>query len=107
MGAHEAGALHAPGYGGVAVVPAWLRPPADVNELLPQLWARSVRRGPAGALEGGGVDGRDLAAEFGTRAYVLDEAGFRGRATDCRDAFAAAFAGRGRRGRPRAGPPRA
>jgi diaminopimelate decarboxylase len=95
MPAHEAGALHAPGYGGVAVVPAWLRPPADVNELLPQLWARSVRRGQAGALEVGGVDVRDLAAEFGTPAYVLDEADFRSRATEFRDAFAAAFAGLG------------
>jgi diaminopimelate decarboxylase len=93
MPAHEAGALHAPGYGGVAVVPAWLRPPADVNELLPQLWPRTVRRGPAGALEVGGVDVRDLAAEFGTPAYVLDEADFRGRAAEFRDAFAAAFAG--------------
>jgi diaminopimelate decarboxylase len=73
-------------------VPAWLRPPADVNELLPQLWPRTVRRGPAGALEVGGVDVRDLAAEFGTPAYVLDEADFRGRAAEFRDAFAAAFA---------------
>ena len=50
MTAHEAGALHAPGYGSVATVPAWLRPPPDVNELLPQLWAGSVRRNDAGAL---------------------------------------------------------
>jgi len=28
--AHEAGALHAEGYFG----PSWLRPPADVNELV-------------------------------------------------------------------------
>jgi diaminopimelate decarboxylase len=92
MPAHEAGALHAPGYGGVATVPAWLRPPADVNELLPQLWARTVRRGESGALQVGGVDVRDLAAEYGTPAYVLDEADFRGRAGEFRDAFATAFA---------------
>jgi diaminopimelate decarboxylase len=95
MPAHEAGALHSPGYGGIAMVPAWLRPPADVNELLPQLWASTVRRGPAGAIEAGGVDVRDLAAEFGTPAYVLDEADFRARATAFRDAFTGAFAGRG------------
>jgi diaminopimelate decarboxylase len=89
---HEAGALHAPGYGGVATVPAWLRPPADVNELLPQLWARTVRRNEAGALEAGGVDVRDLAAQFGTPAYVLDEADFRGRAVAFRDAFQRSFA---------------
>src|SRR5436853_7870210 len=92
MGAHEAGALHAPGYGGVAVVPSWLRAPSDVNELLPQLWASSVSRGPDGALRVGGVDARDLAATYGTPAYVLDERDFRTRAAAFRNAFAAAFA---------------
>jgi diaminopimelate decarboxylase len=92
MTSHEAGVLHAPGYGAVATVPAWLRPPDDVNELLPQLWPRTARRNDAGALEAGGVDVRDLAARHGTPAYVLDEADFRGRATGFRDAFAAAFA---------------
>ena len=91
MTAHEAGALHAPGYGSVATVPAWLRPPPDVNELLPQLWAGTVRRNGAGALEAGGVDVRDLAAEHGTPAYVLDEADFRARAVAFRDAFHHAF----------------
>src|SRR5690348_1299487 len=91
MTAHEAGALHAPGYGSVATVPAWLRPPPDVNELLPQLWAGTVRRNGAGALEVGGVDVRDLAAEHGTPAYVLDEADFRSRAVAFRDAFQHAF----------------
>ncbi len=92
MPVHEAGALHAPSYGGVATVPAWLRAPADVNELLPQLWARSVRRNDAGVLEVGGVDVRDLAAQYGTPAYVLDEADFRARARAFREAFAEAFA---------------
>jgi diaminopimelate decarboxylase len=95
MSAHEAGALHSSGYGGIAMVPAWLRPPADINELLPQLWARTVRRGGAGALEVGGVDVRDLAAQFGTPAYVLDEADFRARAIAFRDAFRDAFASLG------------
>jgi diaminopimelate decarboxylase len=90
---HEAGALHAPGYGGVAVVPAWLRPPGDVNELLASLWAASVERGDDGALRVGGVDVRDLAAEFGTPAYVLDEQDFRARAAGFRDAFREAFDG--------------
>ena len=92
MGAHEAGALHAPGYGGVATVPAWLRPPSDVNELLPQLWAGSVRRGDDGGLEVGGVAVADLAQRFGTPAYVLDEADFRARAVAFRDAFTHSFA---------------
>jgi len=82
--AHEAGALHAEaGQRG----PAWLGTPADVNALMPQLWPQTVTRGPAGALSVGGRDVRDLAAEFGTPAYLLDEADFRAR---CR-AFAEAF----------------
>jgi diaminopimelate decarboxylase len=92
MPVHEAGALHAPGYGDVAIVPAWLRPPADVNELLPQLWAQTVTRNEEGAIEAGGVDVRDLAAEYGTPAYVLDEADFRTRAASFRDEFKHAFA---------------
>jgi diaminopimelate decarboxylase len=90
---HEAGALHAPGYGGVAVVPSWLRPPGDVNELLAPLWAASVVRGDDGALRVGGVDVRDLATGFGTPAYVLDEQDFRARAIAFRDAFEEAFGG--------------
>ena len=86
MRAHEAGALHGDiGNRG----PAWLRTPQDVNELVPQLWPRTVRRAEAGALEIGGVSVLDLAAEHGTPAYFLDEDDLRSR---CRD-FAAAFAG--------------
>jgi diaminopimelate decarboxylase len=91
MSAHEAGALHAPGYGSTATVPAWLRPPDDVNELLPELWPSTVHRSAAGSLVAGGVDVRDLAAEFGTPAFVIDEADFRSRATAFRDAFSEAF----------------
>ncbi|GAA3905421.1 diaminopimelate decarboxylase [Actinoplanes auranticolor] len=86
MRAHEAGALHGDiGNRG----PAWLRPPQDVNALVPQLWPRTVRRAEAGAVEIGGVSVLDLAAEYGTPAYFLDEDDLRSR---CRD-FAAAFAG--------------
>ncbi|MFI7589691.1 diaminopimelate decarboxylase [Spongisporangium articulatum] len=96
MSAHEAGALHAPGYGSVATVPAWLRPPDDTNVLLPALWARTVTRltqgGAAGALEVGGLDVVGLAERFGTPAFILDETDFRSRATAFRDAFAEAFA---------------
>ena len=93
MATHEAGALHAPGYGGVAVVPNWLRPPGDVNDLLPSLWPANVTRRADGALQVADVDVRALAAEFGTPAYVLDEGDFRARATAFLDAFTAAFDG--------------
>src|SRR5512146_1939893 len=93
MAAHEAGALHAPGYGGVATVPAWLRPPADVNELLPILWPITAARAGDGVLSVGGLDVATLAERFGTPAYVLDELDFRARAVAFKDAFATAFAG--------------
>jgi diaminopimelate decarboxylase len=89
MRAHEAGALHAEGghHG-----PSWLSPPQDVNALVRPLWARSVRRGDAGALTVAGLDVRALARQFGTPAYVLDEDDFRGRAKDFKAAFDEVFA---------------
>lgn len=86
--AHEAGALHADGYGG----PGWLAVPGDVNALVEPLWARTVRRGADGALEVGGVDVVRLAAEHGTPAYVVDEADLRARARGFVTAFDDAFA---------------
>ena len=88
MPTHEAGALHAEGgHRG----PSWLRPPGDVNALVPALWAHSVRRGEAGALTIGGLDVREVASEFGTPAYVIDEDDFRSRAREFKDAFSDAF----------------
>ena len=87
MRAHEAGSLHADGYLG----PSWLRAPQDVNALVPELWAGSVRRGVGGALEVGGVSVAAIAAEHGTPAYVLDEADFRSRARGFAVAFDDAF----------------
>ncbi|BCL13664.1 diaminopimelate decarboxylase [Micromonospora sagamiensis] len=85
MRAHEAGALHGDiGSRG----PAWLRPPADVNALVPQLWPRNVTRGADGALTVAGLDVRAVAAEFGTPVYVLDEDDLRSRCRDFRSAFA-------------------
>ncbi|MEV0153224.1 diaminopimelate decarboxylase [Micromonospora sp. NPDC050686] len=85
MRAHEAGALHGDiGSRG----PAWLRTPINVNALVPALWPGNVRRGADGALTVAGLDVRDLTAEYGTPAYVLDEDDLRGRARE----FLAAFA---------------
>jgi diaminopimelate decarboxylase len=47
----------------------------------------TARKNAEGALEVGGVDVRDLVAEHGTPAYVLDEADFRSRARAFADAF--------------------
>ena len=88
MRAHEAGELHAE-IG--AHLPAWLREPADVNALLPQLWPGTVRRAGNGVLTVADIPVTDLAASYGTPVYVLDEADLRHRARSYRDAFAAAF----------------
>ena len=61
MRAHEAGALHGDlGNSG----PAWLRTPADVNALVPQLWSSTALK-VDGVLEVGGVRLIDLVAEHG------------------------------------------
>jgi diaminopimelate decarboxylase len=87
MRAHEAGALHGDlGSRG----PAWLRTPEDVNALVPQLWPRTVTRTDAGGLEIGGVSVADLAADYGTPAYLLDEDDLRARCRDFKAAFAEA-----------------
>jgi diaminopimelate decarboxylase len=80
--AHPAGPRHAD------VLPAEHPPPppADMNALHPMVWPRTARRA-GGVLTLGGVDVRDLAAQFGTPAFVLDEGDFRGRCQDFRQAF--------------------
>ena len=84
MRAHEAGALH----GDLGVRgPAWLRTPDDVNNLVPHLWPRNVARDADGALVVAGLGVRELAEEFGTPMYVLDEGDLRGRCREFRAAF--------------------
>jgi diaminopimelate decarboxylase len=84
MRAHEAGALHADiNHRG----PSWLPEPRDVNALVPLLWSSTAQKNDDGALVVGGVDVRELVAEHGSPAYVLDEADFRGRARAFADAF--------------------
>jgi diaminopimelate decarboxylase len=58
-----------------------------VDQLVPLLWSSTARKNADGALEVGGVDLRDLVAEHGSPAYVLDEADFRSRARAFVDAF--------------------
>lgn len=84
MRAHEAGALH--GQAGDRG-PAWLRPPEDVNAIVPLLWASGVSKRD-GVLQVAGVSASELAEEFGTPLYVMDEEDFRDRARSFRDAFA-------------------
>ena len=82
--AHPAGPRHA----GVPPAGHPPAPAADLNALDPAVWPRGARR-VGGVLTLGGLDVRDLAAEYGTPLFVLDEADFRGRCRDFRQAFGA------------------
>jgi diaminopimelate decarboxylase len=87
--AHPAGPRH----GDVLPEGHYLAPPADPNRLDPKVWSSTVARGADGAVTVGGLDVRQLAEEFGTPAYVLDEADFRERCRAWREAFQAAQPG--------------
>jgi diaminopimelate decarboxylase len=83
--AHEAGALHGDlGYR----EPPWLERPTDINEMVEGLWSTTSKIASDGVLVCGGVRATDVAREFGTPTYVVDETDFRARASAFRDAFA-------------------
>ena len=87
MRAHEAGALHAEaGHRG----PSWLMAPVDPNILVTPLWPANVTKPESGVLDVAGVPADQLAREFGTPTYVIDEDDFRARARAFREAFAGA-----------------
>lgn len=58
-----------------------------VDDLATGVWPLTAVRGEGGALELGGVDVRDLAAEHGTPLLVLDEDDLRARCRAWREAF--------------------
>src|SRR5215472_6098773 len=80
--AHPAGPRH----GDVLPVDHPPAAPEDLNELHEGIWPRGARRS-AGVLTLGGVDVRDLAAEFGTPLYVCDEEDVRSRCREYLEAF--------------------
>jgi diaminopimelate decarboxylase len=88
--AHPAGPLHA----GIQAPPETAGPrPVDaagLDELAPAVWPRHVVRGADGICRMAGVDVRELAEEFGTPLFVIDEADFRARAGEFAAAFGAA-----------------
>jgi len=85
--AHPAGPRHAD------VLPAEHppTPPQDLNAVDPAIWPGSARRA-GGAITIGGMDVRDLAAEFGTPLFACDEDDFRQRCRGYREAFGEAAA---------------
>jgi diaminopimelate decarboxylase len=81
--AHPAGPRHGD------VLPADHPPaaPQDLNALTAGVWPRGAGRSGGGVLTLGGIDVRDLAAEFGTPLYVCDEEDVRSRCREYLDAF--------------------
>jgi diaminopimelate decarboxylase len=61
--------------------------PPDLNALPAGIWPRGAGRSGGGVLTLGGIDVRDLAAEFGTPLYVCDEEDVRSRCREYLDAF--------------------
>jgi diaminopimelate decarboxylase len=72
-----------------------LAPATDLNLLDPTVWSSGVARDSDGVLTLAGHDVRDLAAEFGTPAFFLDEADFRARCHAFREAFSGGESGTG------------
>ncbi|RAV12011.1 diaminopimelate decarboxylase [Mycolicibacterium sp. GF69] len=88
MIAHPAGPRHAEEvhHGGAPPRP---QSSAEIFLLAPNVWPRSTVRNGDGVVSIGGVPVTDIAAEFGTPTFVVDEDDFRSR---CRE-IAAAFGG--------------
>ncbi len=72
------------------LAPDWLTKPANVNDLAKGIWPASAKRESEGQLSIGGVSVGDLAGDYGTPLYVLDQADFFDRAKRIREAFSAA-----------------
>jgi diaminopimelate decarboxylase len=59
----------------------------EIDSLHPNVWPRGAERGDDGVVRLAGVDVRDLAQEYGTPLFVMDEADFRSRCRDHAEAF--------------------
>jgi diaminopimelate decarboxylase len=84
--AHPAGPRHAEEihHGGVPPRP---QSPTDVLKLAPNVWPRNAVRGDNGVVSIAGVPITDIAAEFGTPVFVIDEDDFRSRCREIAEAF--------------------
>lgn len=88
MNAHPAGPRHADEVHH-AGAPEKPQSPEEVMLLAPNVWPRNLVRGDDGVVSIAGVPVTELAAEYGTPLFVIDEDDFRSRGRD----IAAAFGG--------------
>jgi diaminopimelate decarboxylase len=84
--AHPAGPRHAEEVH-PAVAPPQPQSPQELLRLAPNVWPRNVIRGDDGEVRVAGVRVSDLAGEFGTPLFVIDEDDFRARCRLMTDAF--------------------
>ncbi len=75
---------------GEILAPSWLTKPNDINKLAREIWPATAKRESEGQLSIGGVSVGDLAGEYGTPLYVLDQVDFFDRAQRISEAFSAA-----------------
>lgn len=86
MSAHPAGPRHAE----IPHAPSLPERPADPRELIDlptQVWPRNATRGDDGVVRLAGLPVTELAAQFGTPLFVVDEDDFRSRCRDMVQAF--------------------
>jgi diaminopimelate decarboxylase len=72
------------------IAPSWLKVPADLNALSPKVWPATAMRNTDGEFTIGGVTVDELANQFGTPLYVIDEHDFRARAASVQKALVSA-----------------
>jgi diaminopimelate decarboxylase len=70
-----------------AGVPAQPQTPDEILLLAPNVWPRNLVRGSDGVVSVAGVTVTDLAAQFGTPLFVIDEDDFRSRCREIAGAF--------------------
>ena len=86
MNAHPAGPRHAEEvHAGSA--PGRPQNSGEMLELAPNVWPHNLIRGDDGTVRVAGVTVTDLAAQFGTPLFVIDEDDFRGRCREMAQAF--------------------
>ena len=86
MNVHPAGPRHAGEiqHGGLPERP---QTAADALALAPNIWPREVSRGDDGVVSIAGVTVTELAEQYGTPLFVIDEDDFRGRCRETAEAF--------------------
>ena len=86
MNAHPAGPRHAEEvHAGSA--PGRPQNSGEMLELAPNVWPHNLIRGDDGTVRVAGVTVTDLAAQFGTPLFVIDEDDFRSRCREMAQAF--------------------